>query len=144
MKTKVMLIFLAALFTAGSVSAQEPSLQPRTEGGITFISGGVGMDERETLKKVESDYNLRLLFAAKDSGEFVAGVQVTIRDAKGKTVLDAVSDGPRFFAKLTPGSYRVTVLHNGTPMTRAVKISPKRSVSQAFYWKITPREKPIE
>jgi hypothetical protein len=144
MKTKVMLIFLTALFAAGTVSAQEPALQPRTEGGITFISGGVGMGERETLKKVEADYNLRLLFAAKNSGEFVAGVQVTIRDAKGKTVLDAVADGPRFFAKLTPGNYKVTVLHNGTPFTRSVKISPKRSVSQAFYWTITPRDKPVE
>lgn len=144
MKAKVMSIFLAVLIAAGAVSAQESALQPRTEGGITFISGGVGMEERDALKKVEADYNLRLLFAARESGEFVAGVKVTIRDAQGKTVLEAVSVGPRFFAKLTPGSYKITAENNGTPMTRSVRISPKRSVSQAFYWKVINKDKPIE
>jgi hypothetical protein len=144
MKTKVMLVFLAALFAAGTVSAQEPVPQPRTEGGITFISGGVGMEERDALKKVEGDYNLRLLFAAQGSGEFVADVKVTIRDTKGKTVLEVASVGPRFFAKLTPGSYKITAENNGTAMTRAVRISPKRSVSQAFYWKVANKEKPVE
>jgi hypothetical protein len=144
MKTKAIIVLFALCLAAGAVSAQESVLQPRTEGGITFISGGVGMDEREALKKVEGDYNLRLLFAAQGSGEFVAGVKVTILDAKGKTVLEAVSDGPRFFAKLAPGSYKLTATNNGTPMTRTVKISPKGSVSQAFYWKITPREKPTQ
>jgi hypothetical protein len=144
MKTKVMSVLFAVLFAAGAVSAQEPVLQPRTEGGVTFISGGVGMDEREALKKVEADYNLRLLFAARESGEFVADVKVTIRDAKGKTVLETVAGGPRLFVKLTPGSYKITAENNGTPMTRAVTISPKRSVSQAFYWKVVNKEKPVE
>ena len=144
MKTKVMSVFLAALFTAGTVSAQEPALQPRTEGGITFISGGVGMEERDALKKVEGDFNLRLLFAAQGSGEFVADVKVTIRDGKGKNVLEASSVGPRFFVKLAPGNYKITAENNGTVMTRAVRISPKRSVSQAFYWKVVNKEKPVE
>jgi hypothetical protein len=144
MKTKVMSVFLAALFTAGTVSAQESAMQPRNEGGITFISGGVGMEERDALKKVEGEYNLRLLFAARDSGEFVADVKVTIRDAKGKTVLEAASVGPRFFAKLSPGSYKITAENNGTAMTRAVRISSKRAVSQAFYWKVVNKEKPVE
>jgi hypothetical protein len=144
MKMKVMPILFAILCAAGTVCAQESAMQPRTEGGITFISGGVGMEERDALKKVEGDYNLRLLFAAQDSGEFVADVKVTIRDAKGKTVLEAVSAGPRFFAKLTPGSYKITAENNGTPMTRAVKISPTRAVSQAFYWKVVNKEKPVE
>jgi hypothetical protein len=144
MKTKIVLIFFVALFAAITVFAQDTVLQPRTEGGITYISGGIGMDERDALKKVEGDYNLRLLFAAQGSGEFVADVKVTILDAQGKSILEAVSAGPRFFAKLAPGSYRIIAENNGTPIRRTVRISPKRPVSQAFYWKITPRDKPVE
>jgi hypothetical protein len=143
MKTKALCILLALCSAAVTVSAQEPVLQPRTEGGITFISGGVGADEREALKKVEGDYNLRLMFAAQ-GGEFVADVKVTILDAKGKTVLEAVSGGPRFFAKLAPGAYRITAVNNGTPMTRTVTISSKRPVSQAFFWKVVNKDKPVE
>jgi hypothetical protein len=143
MKTKALCILLALCSAAATVSAQEPVLQPRTEGGITFISGGVGADEREALKKVEGDYNLRLMFAAQ-GGEFVADVKVTILDAKGKTVLEAVSGGPRFFAKLAPGTYRITAVNNRTPMTRTVTISSKRPVSQAFFWKVVNKDKPVE
>lgn len=143
MKTIVFLVLFALCLAAATSSAQEPLLQQRTEGGITFISGGVGADEREALKKVEGDYNLRLLFAAR-GGEFVADVKVTIQDAKGKTVLEAVSGGPRFFAKLAPGAYRITAVNNGTPMTRTVTISSKRPVSQAFYWNVVHKDKPVE
>jgi len=143
MKTIVFLVLFALCLAAATSSAQEPLLQQRTEGGITFISGGVGADEREALKKVEGDYNLRLLFAAR-GGEFVADVKVTIQDAKGKTVLESVSGGPRFFAKLAPGAYRITAVNNGTPMTRTVTISSKRPVSQAFYWNVVHKDKPAE
>ncbi len=143
MKTNVILVLFALCLTAATSSAQEPLLQQRTEGGITFISGGVGADEREALNKVEGDYNLRLLFAAR-GGEFVADVKVTIQDAKGKTVLEAVAGGPRFFAKLAPGAYRITAVNNGTPMTRIVTISSKRPVSQAFYWNVVHKDKPVE
>jgi hypothetical protein len=143
MKMKVMPVFFAILCITVTVWAQEPVLQPRTEGGVTFISGGVGMEEREALKKVEGDYNLRLLFASR-GGELVADVKVTILDATGKTVLETVSGGPRFLAKLEPGRYRITAVNNGTPITRTVRISPKRAASQAFHWKIVDKEKPVE
>ncbi|NMC74955.1 MAG: carboxypeptidase regulatory-like domain-containing protein [Geobacteraceae bacterium] len=143
MKGKACTILFALYLAAAPVSAQEPLLQQQTEGGITFISGGVGYDEREALKKVEGDYNLRLLFAAR-SGELVADVKVTIQDAKGKTILEAVAGGPRFFAKLAPGAYRITAVQNGTPMTRTVTISSKRPASQAFYWNVVHKDKPVE
>jgi hypothetical protein len=144
MKRKIVSVLIVALFAAISVFAQEPVLQPRTVGGITYITGGIGVDERDALKKAEGDYTLRLLFAAQGSGELVADVKVTILDAKRKSILEVVSTGPRFFAKLAPGSYRIIAENNGTPIRRTVRISPKSPVSQAFYWKITPRDKPVE
>lgn len=143
MKTKVLLVLFAVLSVAATASSQQ-LLQHKTEGGITFISGGVGMAEREALKNVEGDYNLRLLFATQGTGEFIADVKVTIRDSKGNVVLDAVSDGPSFFAKLPPGSYKVTADNKGEPQTRSVVVSSKRPVKQAFYWKLVHRDKPIE
>lgn len=136
--------FFVAMSVCFPVFGEEPILKPKTEGGITFISGGVGMRETDYLRKVEVDYNLRLLFAAKETGEFFADVKVRIADKKGKTVLDAVSNGPRFLAKLPAGVYQVTAEMFGEPLTRKVKISGKRAVSENFYWKATYKHKPVE
>ncbi|HOP41602.1 MAG TPA: hypothetical protein PLI53_11225, partial [Geobacteraceae bacterium] len=76
MRKRAWTVFLATLLFAGPVSAEEV-LKPRTQGNITFVSGGIGRDEREALKKIEDDYNLRLLFAARDSREYLADIKVT-------------------------------------------------------------------
>ena len=45
------------------------------------ISGGTGADERAELLAKEKEYNLKVLAAAK-SGDYLAGVKVTIESAK--------------------------------------------------------------
>jgi hypothetical protein len=143
--TAIAATFLFIIVMTGFTAyGEEPVPKPKTEDGITFISGGVGQGEIEYLRSLEGDYNLRLLFAAEGTGEFLADVRVKIADAKGKTVLDTVSDGPRFLAKIPPGSYRITADRNGTPITRSVKISGKRAASEAFFWKVSNKNKPVE
>lgn len=107
---------------------------PRTQGDVTYISGGVGKDSVRAMREIEHGYNLRLMFAVKRSGEYLADVRVKLMDAKGKTVLDAVSDGPYFFAKVPPGRYQVVAVNEGNSITRSVDVSPRSAVSQPFYW----------
>ena len=108
---------------------------PRTQGEVTYVSGGVGSDSVQAMREIERGYNLRLMFAVEGSGEYLADVRVKLVDAKGRTVLDAVSDGPYFFAKVPPGRYQVVAETEGDAKTRAVDISPGGAVSQSFYWR---------
>lgn len=108
---------------------------PRTQGDVTYTSGGVGSDSVQAMHEIERAYNLRLMFAIEGSGEYLADVRVKLVDARGRTVLDAVSDGPYFFAKVPPGRYQVVAETEGDAKTRSVDISSGGAVSQSFYWR---------
>ncbi len=108
------------------------ALQAQQQGNITFVSGGAGDEDRDALKQVENQYNLRLLFAAK-SGEYLANVAVTLSDPRGQAVLDTIAEGPIFYAHVPPGRYRLTVSNQGQSQSRDISIGPG-ATRQDFYW----------
>jgi hypothetical protein len=109
-----------------------PALQAQQQGNITFVSGGAGDEDRSALKQVENQYNLRLLFAARN-GDYLANVAVTLADGRGNAVLDTIADGPIFYAHVPPGRYRLTVSNEGQSQSRDVTIG-NGAVRQDFYW----------
>lgn len=111
----------------------EPAaLQPQQQGNITFVSGGAGDEDRDALRQVESQYNLRLLFAARN-GDYLADIAVTLSDARGNAVLDTIADGPIFYARVPPGRYRLTVSNQGQSQSRNISVGGG-AVRQDFYW----------
>lgn len=108
---------------------------PRTQGDVTYVSGGVGSDSIQAMRQIEHGYNLRLMFAEQGSGKYLADVRVKLVDPEGRTLLDAVSSGPYFFAKVRPGRYQVVAENAGNAITRSVDVSPSGAVSQSFYWR---------
>lgn len=93
------------------------------KGSVTILHGGVGADARESMQQARDQFNLRLQFAVRGSGAYLANVRVQIADAKGKTVLDTISTGPWFFAQLPQGRYEVTASANGQSQTQALNIT---------------------
>lgn len=100
---------------------------------VKFVSGGVGEDSDARMQALTKDYNLRLLFAAKD-GHYLADVAVKITNERGAKVLDAVSDGPWLLANLAPGKYEITATYEGKPVTRSTTIAPSRRREVFFRW----------
>jgi hypothetical protein len=86
-----------------------------------YITGGVGSEQREEMKAQRGQYNLLLTFAERD-GEMRAGVAVTVRDRAGKTVLEVPDAGPMVYAKLPPGTYRVTASADGVERVRTATV----------------------
>lgn len=84
------------------------------------VTGGVGDEDRDAMMQAYKEYNLHLAFAEK-SGEFVADVPVTIRDARGREVWSGNSDGPMLFAKVPPGRYSVTAQYDGCEQQKSVQ-----------------------
>lgn len=126
-------LVVAALL--GSLAASTVAAQtPRIRGGIAYVSGGIGDDQQLTMEALRSQYNLHLLFAQQGSGAFFVDVSVQISDASGMTVLNAMSEGPYFFARLAPGRYSVSVSHEGQPMTRTVLVPATGAADVNFYW----------
>ena len=113
-----------------------PAPTPATDvaSGVPYISGGIGVSERTEMQEVKSRFNLRLLFAVAGSGSYLADVRVRIDDAAGPTLLEAVSQGPWFYASLAPGRYVLRVDNAGQIQTRDIEIPATGAVEQAFYW----------
>lgn len=109
-------------------------IAPKTENGITYVSGGVGEGQAQTMKGMRKDYNLQLTFAIKGTGEYLADIKVNIQDAKGKKILETVSPGPLFYAKLPQGKYKVTAEFHGKSLTKSTNIKTSSARDLYFYW----------
>lgn len=131
MKLKLIIPWMMLSFW---VFAQEASIMPQTQGDVSFIGGGVGSDERERLQAIGTDYNLRLIFSTQGSGDYLSGVNVTIKDAGGKIVLETVTDGPMLFVKLKPGRYGVSVDYQARLMHKTVTVNDSTRAPLAFAW----------
>jgi len=116
------------------VFAEEPALQQQTQGEVSFVSGGVGGDERDAMRAVRSDYNLHLLFSVAGTGEYLSDVKICIKDAGGNNLLETVADGPMFFARLKPGRYIVSVDRDGQIVDKSANIDGKQQASLSFTW----------
>jgi hypothetical protein len=98
-------------------------LQPKTENDVTYVCGGVGKEEASYMKQQAKKHDMLLTFAAKD-GEFLADVNVAIKDAKGNTVLETTCDGPMMLVDVPKGGkYHVHAVANGHPIDRTVTVS---------------------
>ncbi len=128
------LLALPLLALAPLPAAAQPLPTPQTQGGVTFVSGGIAEDEQQAMQAMRGDYNLRLLFAQEGTGGYFAEVRVRITDSAGITLVDALSHGPFFFARLAPGRYTIFAVHNGKPMTRSADVPATGGVDVNIYW----------
>lgn len=108
--------------------------QSKTENGITYMSGGVGKPEAAAMREEARHYPLSMVFSAAKDNEFLAGVQVTIKNKAGKEVLGTVSDGPIMLVKLPAGKYTVAAEAHGKTLHRSVHVPAKGDRQVSFHW----------
>jgi hypothetical protein len=88
--------------------------------------------------EAKEGYKLQLVFATQKSGEYVANVKVMISDAKGETLIDVVSDGPGFYAKLPVGHYKISAENRGTLQGRSIDVTGHNINRYVLYWSAEP------
>jgi hypothetical protein len=125
MRAALSLFASLSLFSAGTALAVYQD--------ITVHTGAVGIEERDALMRAYDDYNLHLGFAQK-TGEFLADIDVTIRDAKGEEVWSGKTDGPMLFARLPQGRYTVIAEHEGQRQQRTVQAGSRPGPIHYLRW----------
>jgi hypothetical protein len=118
--------------TGAASAADRAGLQHQA----SFVSGGVGAASQEELKARERDFNLKLVFTLME-GDYVADVDVVIRDAAGSTVVQHAAPGPLFMAKLPSGTYTVSATYEGRTQSRKVIVGGRLLTAQ-FRWPSNP------
>jgi hypothetical protein len=120
---------LACALACSAVGAATAADQPQ------YVTGGVGLEERGQLLAERPDYNVRMTFATRGSGDYRSDVQVEISDARGNVNVNAHDAGPLMFVNLAPGHYRVTATAgDGQVQRREIQVQPGRTKDLFFYW----------
>ncbi|WP_028081265.1 carboxypeptidase-like regulatory domain-containing protein [Solimonas soli] len=122
--------------------ARDPALPPlNAQGGVPYLSGGIGSDEAAAIKAAASRYSLSVTLSASEDGHgvFIASVPVTVSDASGATLLDIVTDGPYLLADLPPGRYVVRARYAEQDKTATVNVRPGQTARLSFAWSTTAR-----
>ena len=128
-------VALGLTIPAWAGSAMDYTLpQAKTANGISYMSGGVGKPEAAAMREEARHYPLSMVFSAAKDNEFLANVQVTIKDHAGKEMLSAVSDGPIMLVKLPAGKYTVAAESNGKTLHRTVQVPARGDRQLSFHW----------
>lgn len=135
--TAVAAVVGAGLSFATALFAADASFEPQTQGSVSFVSGGVGLDESERMKQLASQYPLELLFVSKGNpNQYLNDVKVQIKDSAGKVVLDTTSRGPFLLAKLAPGRYTISAESEAGAKRQSVQVGTKKQ-RVMFMWPTT-------
>lgn len=107
--------------------------QIQQQGDVSYVSGGVGLDESKALQQAQSQWPLSLRFTG-PSAEFLADVRVRVVDAHNGEVLNTTSRGPYMLVRVHPGQYTVHARYKDDEQTKTVTVPAKGTAKSAFYW----------
>jgi hypothetical protein len=130
------LVALAAFaLVSGGIAQQLPA--EKWQGGLSYVTGGIGQDEAAAFKQLAKTYPLAVEFIrhAQPKDEYEADVAVTITRGDGKTVLDIKSEGPFLLVNLPAGAYRVKAQRSGQPKEQTVNIKQGAHQRVVFEWR---------
>ncbi len=108
--------------------------------GITFVSGGIGSDSRESLAEREKYYNFKLVTTLDGSGSFVSGARVMLATTRGDKLVEHVTEGPIMLASLPAGGYVVIASFRGITHTRKFQVRADRLHTEHMRWPIDPSQ----
>lgn len=132
----ILIVFVLSLsvglFGLGSTALAQ-SVEVKSYGGVHYISGGIGLDEREELEMMGRNYNLKLVFAVQQ-GNYLSDIKVVVTGSGGNIVLEAISDGPWFYVQLPPGTYNVSATTLGKMIRKTAHVGSGTHTQLNFVW----------
>lgn len=124
--------------TTAAAAMSNANLPPEhTNGSITYMSGGIGSDRAAAMKREASRFPLGLEFVQGKKDQhamYLADVQVTIKNAADRILLETHSDGPYLLASLPDGHYTISAEHAGKSEMRQVHVEQGKHQMVVFDW----------
>src|SRR5690606_10493406 len=93
--------------------------------GISYVTGGFGVDESTALKNAIADYSVGMVFS-EQRGAYAGDVQVELEGTGAAPSASITSKGPYLLMNLPDGSYKATATWNGKPITKSFTVAGNR------------------
>ena len=122
-----------ALFLAMCFALPALALDRGVDRDIAFMTGGVGLEEREEIARWEHAFNVKIVTATRQSGAYVANVHIDVHRGE-KLVFDRTLDGPWMLLKLTPGQYVLTANASGVLRRQALSVPRSGRIVFTLQW----------
>lgn len=87
---------------------------------VSWMSGGIGDDARDEMRKAKAGYNVHLLFIDRH-GNYLADIPFSVAWRDGRKIHSGISEGPLLYLKLPPGAYQIAAEIDGAWQTRRVQ-----------------------
>lgn len=134
MKTLIPALLLAGLLVTPALAQTTAFTLPESRSGdVSYISGGIGDEERNEIRMREADFNLKLLFSERD-GSYLTGVDVLLLNTRGETVLETKGAGPFLLARVPAGRYTVKLSANGKVQQGKLSVGAKGKKQAVYRW----------
>lgn len=130
-----LMVFACSLCFGGHALALKvpaPELQT-SAAGVRYVTGGVGVDERQAMRSAYPHFKL-LVEVAQKGGAYIAGMHIRIHNAQGQEMLETLIDGPWLLADLPAGDYNLTVLHNSREFSKKITLGGEAQQQVVFLW----------
>lgn len=111
----------------------------RTQGNISFITGGITEDESTAMKLMSKKWPLSIEFSEYSGGKdlWIAQVYLRILDTNGKTLFDTKIDGPMFLGRLPLGNYKLLATYKGVTQSRKIQIIDGKPLHVSMNWRLS-------
>ena len=139
----VVIVLYSFALPTHTLSAEPMPMHNMHAGDVSYLTGGIGSSEAESMREAAKDYALEIVFVQKlkQLEEFISDVKVQIQDAQKNTVLDVITEGPFLLVNLPNGKYIITAEFNGDIKQQKVNVAAKKHQKIVFWWPILePRE----
>ena len=134
----------AALLASTVFAATTARATEKAEANVPVLVGGITKDDETAMQRQARQWPMRLVFSERRDNEFVADVDLVVRDAKGHEVLALDDTGPMTYVKLPPGRYTVQATFDGHPQVRHVALDGRAGQDVYIHWKGTPAIDPFD
>jgi len=127
---------VASVGATGLAQAQSDSTglpAEQQQGDVSFVSGGVGLDESHALRAAAHSWPLALQFTGPGS-DYLADVHVSVSDSHGTSVLQSDAQGPYMLLRLHPGRYTVHARYKDQDQSKSVEIAGGGHTAASFHW----------
>ena len=115
-------VLLAGAFAAFASLSAGQDIAMKTQGGIGWVCGGAGVEERAALAALRPQANLELLFVTARRGGYLADVEVAIFPGdKNSPVVQITAGGPICMISVPKGNYRIDATYAG--VSRSLRVA---------------------
>lgn len=138
-----LVMYFAALLTLTTTTvsvlanAAAPLPSPRESQGVSYVTGGVDLDESTAIKAAMPTYPLvvEVYHQAGGKNEYTASSTLTLATPQGAQVFQATLEGPFALLRVKPGHYDVQVDLEGQVQRKRIEVKSGGSAKAAFVFK---------